>query len=353
MLDLERVGDDLSGCVFVTEADQSKPATFAKVSGTATARGLLLSGAASPCHPTEGRFLRQEELVGLSFPTTISADLSVDRRSLKGQWTTDIGSVGDVILVPSRSREPSEIEAEGGVISWEEAQRQFTAISDPQGRFVFRGQSQPWRIVSAFHRTSRKDLYRYWNTDVPDVRRSIEGTLGHDYDLGIPDRAGSFMHLLQHHGYPTPLIDWTKSPYIAAYFAFSSSRRDANPNEQIPVRIYRFDVEEWRKVGQNSPFIVLTQPHLTFMSMGPLGNPRSLPQQALAALTNIDDIESYVTSAENKYGRRFIWAYDIAIEEREKALRHLALMGITAASLFPGLDGLCEEFRDRHFSYLQ
>jgi hypothetical protein len=31
-------------------------------------------------------------------------------------------------------------------------------------------------------------------------------------------------------------------------------------------------------------------------------------------------------------------------------MRELALMGITAGALFPGLDGSCEELRERLFS---
>ncbi len=35
-----------------------------------------------------------------------------------------------------------------------------------------------------------------------------------------------FMAYARHHGYPSPLLDWSRSPYVAFYFAFSKARKD-------------------------------------------------------------------------------------------------------------------------------
>ena len=74
-----------------------------------------------------------------------------------------------------------------------------------------------------------------------------------------------------------------------------------------------------------------------------------VPQQSLTTATNVHDIESYVMEKELDCGVEFLYAVDIPANERERAMADLRFMGITAGSMFPGIDGICEELRERNF----
>ncbi len=73
-----------------------------------------------------------------------------------------------------------------------------------------------------------------------------------------------------------------------------------------------------------------------------------IPQQAASTVTNIDDIESYIKLIEANR-KTYLWAIDLPVSERRTVVQELSYMGITAGSLFPGLDGACEELRERNF----
>jgi len=74
-----------------------------------------------------------------------------------------------------------------------------------------------------------------------------------------------------------------------------------------------------------------------------------IPQQAASTITNIDSIEEYIQSLETISKKTYLSAIDLPIHERRQAVRELSYMGITAGSLFPGLDGACEELKERNF----
>ena len=80
-----------------------------------------------------------------------------------------------------------------------------------------------------------------------------------------------------------------------------------------------------------------------------IDNPRLVPQQAATTATNLYDIEAYLLEKEEECGVSFLQAVDIPARERDAVMTDLRFMGITAGSMFPSIDGVCEELRERNF----
>jgi len=80
-----------------------------------------------------------------------------------------------------------------------------------------------------------------------------------------------------------------------------------------------------------------------------MDNDRLVPQQSISMITNVDDVESFITQADSR--KTFLKAIDLPMSERRQAIIELSYMGITAGSLFPGVAGTCEEFAERNFDY--
>jgi len=59
-------------------------------------------------------------------------------------------------------------------------------------------------------------------------------------------------------------------------------------------------------------------------------------------------METFIRSRETDQ-KKYLQAIDLPVRERKRVIRELGYMGITAGSLFPGLDGACEELAERNF----
>jgi hypothetical protein len=94
--------------------------------------------------------------------------------------------------------------------------------------------------------------------------------------------------------------------------------------------------------------LLFTGPHLSIGEFLAIENERMIPQQAASTVTNLDDIETYIRGKETAE-KKYLWAIDLPAKERKMVVEELTYMGITASSLFPGLDGACEELRERNF----
>lgn len=271
---------------------------------------------------------------------------SLGSESLTLSWTTDIGARGICVLPRSGADEPSELVALNK--EWRAFKEYVTSLEGR--RYLFRGQNKPWRLRTSFHRAGRADLTRFLSEDVQSLHKHLSARTKHVFNLEIPNENGAFFNLVQHHGYPTPLLDWTYSPYVAAFFAYRSisNEQAALADSTEKVRILVFDQAQWRADWDQVLNLIIPGLHLSIGEFMAIENERMIPQQAASTVTNVDDIESYIKSKESK-DKKYLSAIDLPVRERKQVIRELSYMGITAGSLFPGLDGACEELKERNF----
>ncbi|WOJ89240.1 FRG domain-containing protein [Methylocapsa polymorpha] len=218
-------------------------------------------------------------------------------------------------------------------------------------KHIWRGQQKNnWHLQSSFHRSGRADLVQYAVTDLALLQPHITALTKSKYNLNHIDDQIEFISLLQHHGYPTPFLDWTLSPYIAAFFAFQNVKKDnKDDKEQKYARIFSLDYDEWSSVIQDPFTLACGSPQFTILNAFSMHNPRQIPQQAILTFTNVANIETFFQVKQAEVDKQFLKAIDIPWTERDIIMRELRLMGVTAASLFPGLDGTCAAFREQRF----
>jgi FRG domain len=348
---LDDMGSFYQGVVYLNEDDPSKPSTAAWVKTLDKSTTFNLEHVhLSPINPSNGLTDHWQNVQhwypNVTFPNYANVVGRLDGGILNFQWSTDIGTNGVSTLLKSQADKPSNIQPL--VKNWNEFKSYVAALNGR--RFLFRGQSHGWRLRTAFHRTERADLHRFINEDIQTLHKRLSARTKHIFNLEIPNENGAFLNLLQHHGYPTPLLDWSYSPYVAAFFAYRniSNQEVARANESDHVRIYVFDQLQWREDFLQLYHLSPASLHLSIGEFIAIENERLIPQQAASTVTNIDDVETYVLRRQTPE-KQYLMAIDLPIKDVDKVNQELGFMGITAGSLFPGLDGVCEEIKVRNF----
>jgi hypothetical protein len=230
-------------------------------------------------------------------------------------------------------------------ISWSEYKAQASADLDEYGAYIYRGQRiAAWRLTSAIHRTalvrSTADITGYVNYMLPKVHDAVEGWTGRTWDLATPLGLAEFLAFLQHNGFPTPLLDWTASPYVAAYFAFEGVNHFAPQAEN--VAIYSFNQSAWQTDFKQFYDVANQTPHVSVLKPRMIGNHKLAMQNGCFTWSNVSDVEEHIRL--NETGTKvYLRKYELQVTERPRVMRELDLMGISAIQLMPSVEAVCKK----------
>jgi hypothetical protein len=355
VVEIDDRGSHFEGCAYTYDGNPAMPSTFAIVKTPNKNNQLQFQADLVPIDPSSYEPTLWNKIKHLYAPTiTIPATANVtcnwSHQSMHLSWTTNIPTFGSCTLPKSHAAKPSTLVPLPTIKTWADFRSYATKLEEY--RYIFRGQSAPWRLQTPYHRTGRGDTRRFWNEDMQYLQRHLSACMNHVFDLSDPIQNAALMHLAQHHGYPTPLLDWTYSPFIAAYFAFNQikSADAAVADEGANVRIFILDKDEWCAKSSRATTMSARYPNLTVLEPLSIGNQRLIPQRALSTYSTVDDIETFI-QIQSHTGAPLLDAIDLPLRERDQVMKELRQMGITAGLLFPGIEGACQELRERFFRY--
>jgi hypothetical protein len=255
-------------------------------------------------------------------------------------------------------------------------------LNELQGSWCFRGQRDArWFLNTSLDRAVRRHFSSdngsgtYHRDREPEISELLFRfqQQAHQYidELPSSDDLSSWFALMQHHGVPTRFLDWTKSAYVALYFAFEEEPAENGcglwaidlewlKNKALKLLSQETPPVAWDDFKERAEYLngLLGQAEKpVILHIDPLRlDARMVAQQGffLCKLVHRATFSQILMSMmmhpktsegpdtpDRPVVRRLVLRRDLRIG----ILKNLRAMNISRASLFPGLDGFSQSLR--------
>jgi len=224
-------------------------------------------------------------------------------------------------------------------------------VSEP----VFRGQTDAnWTLFTSLEREvgSNISMLDYYRRILYPSLRMLKGVMSFDLpecpelnlsvrDLDVHFPLSDKLAMLRHHGFPSPLLDWTLSPLVAAYFAFSPV--PSGGTQKVAIFCYREYFGEGKGYTGGKA-------HIKSLGTWAPVHGRHVRQQSQYTVAVRDQSNGGVEFCSHEDAiteRPFPWLrfdeitkFTLPVALRGEVLRDLRRMNITEYSLFDTTDAL-------------
>lgn len=228
-----------------------------------------------------------------------------------------------------------------------------TLVSERFRGWAFRGQSDAnWEVFSSLSRYLLRNRVnpQAWQLQESRILR-IFRRKAHLFLDQPPSESESFewLSIMQHHGAPTRLLDFTWSPYVAAFFALQHATGPAAiwatfPPELLDKKYRTTIASQHISADEIGPWVIGNYEKIFLKndrSIVVIGEPHRMNQRLIAqsgtfAMPGVLDVPIERIVPVRAIKKILINTSKI----RKNAMQELYNMNVSEATLFPGLDGL-------------